>query len=185
MLDRHVDVPVGRPDSPVQVTVDVDGPGRYLQQRYVRQHQRRIGGAQRGPAGLVETSSTQCRKVAVVIAEDQESLARAFGQVEHEAVVAPGIRMGDVAEADRVPTRFVRKYTVTPRGRSPRVQGSCSGRSGTPVEPGLLNCSGRRRAGGGPRAAAGGRFESDHRRGDGAIITTPGQNPRKHWSDPV
>ena len=100
MLDRHVDVPVGRPGSPVQVTVDVDGPGRYLQQRNVRQHQRRIGGAQRGPAGLVETSSTQCRNVAVVIAEDQESLARAFGQVEHEAVVAPGIRMGDVAEAD-------------------------------------------------------------------------------------
>ena len=42
----------------------------------------------------------------------------------------------------------------------------------------------RRGAGGGPRAA-GGRFESDHRRGDVAIITTPGRNPRKHWSDPV
>ena len=33
--------------------------------------------------------------------------------------------------------------------------------------------------------AAAGRFESDHRRGDVAIITTPGKNPRKHWSDPV
>ena len=35
------------------------------------------------------------------------------------------------------------------------------------------------------RAAAGGRIESDHRRGDVAIITTPGGNHRKHWSDPV
>ena len=35
------------------------------------------------------------------------------------------------------------------------------------------------------RAAAGGRIESDHRRGDVTIITTPGGNPRKHWSDPV
>ena len=45
--------------------------------------------------------------------------------------------------------------------------------------------SARRGAGGGPRAAAGGRFESDHRRGDAAIITTPGGNSRKHWPDAV
>lgn len=32
-LDRHVDVPVGRPGGPVQVAVDADGPDRYLQQR--------------------------------------------------------------------------------------------------------------------------------------------------------
>ena len=43
VLDRHVDVPVGRPGGPVQVAVDVDGPlGWYLQQRYVRQHLLRI-----------------------------------------------------------------------------------------------------------------------------------------------
>ena len=58
VLDGHVDVPIGRPGGPVQVAVDVYGPGRYLQQRYVGQHQRRIGGAQRGPAGLLEASST-------------------------------------------------------------------------------------------------------------------------------
>ena len=49
----------------------------------------------RGPAGLVETGSTQCRDVAVVVAEDQEPLARAFGLVGHQAIVPPGIRMGD------------------------------------------------------------------------------------------
>ena len=84
----------------MQVAVDVDGPGRYLPQRYVRQHQRRSGGAQRGPARLVEAGSTQPRDVAVVIAEDQEPLARALGHVEHQAIVPPGIRMADVAEAD-------------------------------------------------------------------------------------
>ena len=35
-----------------------------------------------------------------MIAEDQEPLARALGHVEHQAIVPPGIRMGDVAEAD-------------------------------------------------------------------------------------
>ena len=62
-----------------QAAVDADGPGRCLQQRYVGQHQRRIGGAQRGPACLMEASSTQRRDVAVVVAEDQP-LTRAFGQ---------------------------------------------------------------------------------------------------------
>lgn len=65
VLDGHVDVPVGRRGRPVQVAVDVDAPGRYLQQRNVGQHQRRIGGARRRPAGLVEASSTQRRDVAV------------------------------------------------------------------------------------------------------------------------
>ena len=36
VLDRHVDVPAGRRAGAMQVAVDVDGPGRYLQQRYVR-----------------------------------------------------------------------------------------------------------------------------------------------------
>ena len=45
VVDQHVDVLVGRSGGPVQVAVDVDGPGRYLQQRCVRQHQWRIGGA--------------------------------------------------------------------------------------------------------------------------------------------
>ena len=35
--------------------------------------------------------------VVIVVAEDQVPLARAFGQIEHQAVVAPGIGMGDVA----------------------------------------------------------------------------------------
>ena len=47
--------------------VEVDGAGRYLQQRYVGQHQRRSGGAQRGPAGLVEAGSSQSRDIAVVL----------------------------------------------------------------------------------------------------------------------
>ena len=54
----------------------------------------------RRPAGLVEANSTQRRDVAVVVAQDQKPLAQAFGQVAQQAIVAPGIRMGDVAEAD-------------------------------------------------------------------------------------
>ena len=35
------------------------------------------------------------RHEGAVVAEDQEPLARAFGQVEHQVIVPPGIRMGD------------------------------------------------------------------------------------------
>ena len=35
------------------------------------------------------------RHEGAVVAEVQEPLARAFGQVEHQAIVPPGIRMGD------------------------------------------------------------------------------------------
>ena len=37
------------------------------------------------------------RHEGAVVAEDQEPLVRAFGQVEHQAIVPPGIRMGDCA----------------------------------------------------------------------------------------
>jgi len=114
-----------------------------------------------------------------------------------------------------VPTPFVQKYTVrpfacqsspTPRsgwardaaranlrvenrpGTSPRLTWRIRRRwhrhCRCCASGGRCAAGARRGAGGGPRAA-GGRFESDHRRGDVAIITTPGRNPRKHWSDPV
>ena len=63
--------------------------------------------------------------------------------------------------------------------------GGCGRECGGAALPRLRCAPGARRGAGGEPRAAGGRFESDHRRGDVAIITTPGRNPRKHWSDPV
>ena len=69
-------------------------------QRVVAQGQRRVRGAQRQRALRRESRLAQRDAVQVVVAEHEDPLARAISDVEHQAPVAPGIRMGDVAQAD-------------------------------------------------------------------------------------
>ncbi len=67
---------------------ELDRGGRRVQRRGLRPRQPALRGAARGPAGLVETGPTQRGYAAVMIAENRERLARAFGQVKHQAIVA-------------------------------------------------------------------------------------------------
>ena len=100
LLDREVDVSPGRLGTFVEVSVKVDRAHRYLAQRVVAQGQRWVGGAQRERALRRKPRFAQRGAVQVVVPEHEDPLARAVSDVEHQAPVAPGIRMGDVAQAD-------------------------------------------------------------------------------------
>ena len=64
------------------------------------QRQGRVGGAQGGEVLPREPGFLEGLGVAVVVPEDEHSPAGAVAGVEHQAPIAPGVRVGDVAQAD-------------------------------------------------------------------------------------
>ena len=73
--------------------------------------QRWIGGAQGGDAHCAEAGLVQRLGVVVVVSEAQDSLVWAVAQVEQQPAVAPGVCLGDVAQAD---DRVVCVYAPAP-----------------------------------------------------------------------
>ena len=84
----------------VQVAVDVYRGRRHPPQRQMAQRERRVRRAQRGYVLLGESGVVQGLGVEVMVAEDEQALAGAAAYVEHQAPIAPGVRVGDVAQAD-------------------------------------------------------------------------------------
>ena len=79
-FDRHVDVPVCRLGPVVLLAVDVDRAHRYRGERLVAERQRGLGLVQRLPVLRREPRLGERAQVGVVVAEDQDPLARAHAR---------------------------------------------------------------------------------------------------------
>lgn len=91
----------GRSRLAVQVAVHVDGGRGDAAQRHVSEDEDRVGVAHRGGVLRAEAGAADLLEVVdVVVADDEQPLARAGGQLDREVLVGPGAGMTDIAEAD-------------------------------------------------------------------------------------
>ena len=84
----------------MEMAVDVYRGRRHPPQRQMAQRERRVRRTQRGHVPLGESSGVQGLGVEIVVAEDEQALTRAAAYVDHQAPIAPGVRVGDIAQAD-------------------------------------------------------------------------------------
>ena len=99
-LDRHVDVPRRRLGTFVEVPVDVDRGWWNPAERDVAQGERRVRGAQCQGVLRREPDLVQGCPVPVVVPEYKDPFTGTVQDVEHQAAVAPRVRMAHVAQAD-------------------------------------------------------------------------------------
>ena len=124
-LDGEIDVPPGRLGALVEVAVQVHGPDRNGLERLVAQRQGRVGGIQGEVALTVEAARQQPATPRVMITTDEEPVAGAGAQIEHQARIEPRVGVSDITQAD---DRVVGPDEALPLGQQMVVHGSDVGK---------------------------------------------------------
>ena len=93
-LGRQVAMAGTRRRVAVQMAMQVDGGSRDLAQRHVREHEGRTGGTDRGSILAAEAGAAELLElVDVVVADDQQPIAWAGGQVDREVWIEPRVEV--------------------------------------------------------------------------------------------
>ena len=105
--------------------MQVHGPDRNGLERLVAQRQGRVGGIQGEVALTVEAARQQPATPRVMITTDEEPVAGAGAQIEHQARIEPRVGVSDITQAD---DRVVGPDEALPLGQQMVVHGSDVGK---------------------------------------------------------